>query len=231
VSNRTTKQKQDLKIKILIGILIAFLIITIGLIFLVINGVNKDSVVKDNSESSPASSSQQVDQISRTLSGKTVEEDKKDAVESIRRIIEEAAKNPSNKPDLMSQVDAIDKAEDGVVTAYLKSMIRTDGFDPITKNIRTVNTLQSLVVVADAVKDEKGKVNLVQDDAWNQAFVDQEAGYALVPLTVFHSTGAFDFHMVYVEGKWEFAPKTFIDDVARFSQQASESQSESSPSS
>ena len=114
MSNRTTKQKQDLKIKILIGILIAFLIITIGLIFLVINGVNKDSVVKDNSESSPASSSQQVDQISRTLSGKTVEEDKKDAVESIRRIIEEAAKNPSNKPDLMSQVDAIEKEEDGV---------------------------------------------------------------------------------------------------------------------
>lgn len=213
IKTRTEIQKKNLKIKIITGALIVTLIILIATIFINLSGdTNKDSNASTNNDKIAT------EKVRRSVTGKTSEEDKKDAMNAAAAILKEAAKNPSGEKDLAKRLTAIEQGDKNAVSSDLEKMIRWDGFnDDMFLDVRKVNTLQALVALSANLEKEKVDFKPKNNKAWQSVFLDQGAGYAVVPLTVFRDGGIFEFNMVYTDDGWKLAPRQLLKDVEQFS--------------
>lgn len=151
-----------------------------------------------------------VSQQKRSVSGKNVDQDRKDATKSAERIL--TLSQTGKDDNFEKRIKKIDKGDLSSIPKDLTKKIRfTDAFDDDEELKYT--TYQSLIALDHAML--KGKdPQLAQSDAWKSVYVDQKTGTAYVPLGIFAGTDVpFSFEMNYIDGHWELAPYSFIEQV------------------
>lgn len=189
---------------LILGLIAAFFIVLIN---------TKTPEVKDSLEQPSVTT----EKTQRSVSGESLEEDKKDALRAAQDVLEEAMVNPAGEMSALDRMEAIEK-DDGtkVYSDRLASMIRSEGWDPVVKDVQTSRTIQYVVGIAETISAD-GAIAPLGDDSWDQIHLDQEAGYAFVPMKIFKDDAVFDFTMVYVDGEWKLISYPLLREVAVFS--------------
>ena len=151
-----------------------------------------------------------VTQVERSLSGKTLEEDKKDVLQSAQDLLKSSS-DTSDGVSMVKKIEALDEGDVSVVSEDLQNRIRFQDDFKIDENLQAT-TYQSLMVLATYISEED--FALVTDNVWEEVYVDQEAGIAFVPVSAFYSQGStFSLEFVYVDGEWKLSPYSFLNAV------------------
>lgn len=177
-----------------------------------------------------SNTNQQEQTVSR-VSGKTAEQDKKDALGVATALLTDANKLQGNN-DLSTALQSIQNNPNSV-PQDMKDKIRfTDRFvnDPNSSDSQ-VSVYQSLVTLANYINKITGKSSITptSDTSWKSIQLDQDVGSAFIPVSLFTGTGQFSMEMVYVNGQWQFSPYSLMDAIS-LSSSLSGSDSSSSPS-
>lgn len=152
-----------------------------------------------------------VEKTQRSLTGKTVEEDKKDALKSAQEILEASAVSPDDKT-IQERVEALDNGDNSVVDPSLTEKMRFVGEFAEDEELQNT-TYQALITLSSYTNDD-GTISPISDDVWKQVHVDQESGIAYVPISAFYGPGAtFSLELVYTEDGWKMAPYSLLDIV------------------
>lgn len=186
-----------------IGIILALIAVIAGF-WGVYYFAGEDNPVEVKSEAKTS-----VEKVQQSVSGKSVEEDKKAALSSAQSILLNAGKSPDGK-NTEDRVMALDKGDTSVVNDELKSKMRFKGnFE--TDEVLQNTTYQSLIILSSYL-EEPGKVEPISEDVWEEVYLDQEAGIAFVPVSAFYGPGAsFSFELVYTDGEWKLAPYSLLN--------------------
>lgn len=186
----------------------AGLIILIGVIVLIVVTANKPITAE-------SSSTEQV-KVEKTLSGKSVAEDKQDILTAAVALLDtvEAPKDATEFESYMQKIESGEVAVPEELKAKLRlvdSLATEEGID------RTI--YQTLVTFATFSKQSTGKdkVSPLYEDAASGIILDQEVGVAYVPTTLFVNSGTgvngFSMEFVYVDGEWLFSPYMTLDEL------------------
>lgn len=145
-------------------------------------------------------------QVNKSVTGKSVEEDQKDAMAAAQGLLTSAASD-GDYQERMSKIEAGDlssippEMKDGI---HLSESMDGDGARSST--YQSLIALNSLMIKGDAKPTSKDAVTAIQ--------VDSENGIAYVPLGVFTGNDVpFSFEMVYVDGKWKLAPYSLLQSI------------------
>lgn len=155
------------------------------------------------------------EKVERSVSGESVEQDKKDALAAATEILNLSGKSPTGA-SAENRMKALDKGDTSVVDKSLPGLIQ---FSSQSENGYKMATYQTLLTINNVVGEKMGKklIAPVDSNAYQNVAVDQKIGTAYVPLDTYTKNGAaFSMAMVYVDGKWKLAPYTLIDAI-RFS--------------
>lgn len=189
--------------------LCAGLFILIGVIVLIVVTANKPI------STDTATSTEQV-KVEKTLSGKSAAEDKQDVLTAAVTLLD-TVEAPKDAKDFESYMQKIESGEIPVPDE-LKSKIRLVDSLATEEGIdRTI--FQTLVTFATFSKQSTGndKVTPLYDDAASGVILDQEAGVAYVPTTLFVNSGTgvngFSMEFIYLDGKWTFSPYMTLDEL------------------
>lgn len=167
--------------------------------------VNDNNTVSKETNNEPAT----VEKVERSLSGKGIEQDKKDALDTAQSILEASAISPDGKT-VQERVEALDSGDTSVVDKSLTEKMRFVGEFETDEELK-ITTYQALVTLSSYTNAE-GKVEPVSDTVWQQVHVDEEAGIAYVPISAFYGPGAsFSLELVYSDGEWKMAPYSLLD--------------------
>lgn len=153
-----------------------------------------------------------VEKITRSVTGKTVDEDREDAVTALTKILNTAHISPDGK-EATARLDALDKDDLSVVDPSLEDLMQfsedsTPGFK--------ISTYQALITISAVIHSSTIDENIspTREDYLSITYADPEIGSVFVPLNVYVGQGAaFSFEMVYVDGEWKLAPYSLIDAV------------------
>lgn len=106
--------------------------------------------------------------------------------------------------------------ESGLPKTFLDKFRIIDKLDQ-DKEIRAaaiLSVLQLGQVLAESFPEDR-KIELLASNAYEFVYMDLEAGNAHVPLSLFLGPdAAFSFEYVWVNGRWVFAPYSFVDSVS-----------------
>lgn len=186
----------------------AGLIILIGVIVLIVVTANKPITTE-------TSTTEQV-KVEKTLSGKSVAEDKQDILTAAVALLDtvEAPKDAAEFESYMQKIESGEVAVPEELKAKIRlvdSLATEDGIE------RTI--YQTLVTFATFSKQSTGndKVSPLYEDAASGIILDQEVGVAYVPTTLFVNSGTgvngFSMEFVYVDGEWLFSPYMTLDEL------------------
>lgn len=145
-----------------------------------------------------------------------VDEDRQATAQEALAMLKQAreiARQP-NFDQILQQVAAGD--ESGLPKDFVARFRFTDQVQE-DKDIRASSLLAVLQLGEVMEKNlPKGqKLDLLTPQAWKYVYVDQQAGNAYVPLTIFlGSKAAFSFEYVWVDGEWVFTPYSLIDAIS-----------------
>lgn len=190
-----------------ITIVIAVTVLLVSLIFAVaVNMLNK-----------PASNGSTNVDINteltvRSVTGNTVEQDKKDAVNRVTELLKAAAISPTGVDD-GKRLEELDAGNMKVIDSSLLKLIH---FGPEATEESKINTFQTLITISTIIKTSasNGVIAPYLEDSWKASYADPEIGTVFVPLDVYTGGGAyFSFEMVYVDGNWKLAPYSLVDAV------------------
>lgn len=160
-------------------------------------------------EETPQSTTTEVEQVQRSLTGKSLEEDKKDVLSATQSILEASAISPDEKT-VPERVEALDKGDMSVVDPSLTEKIRFVGEFKDDEGLQRT-TYQALITLS-TYTNEEGSIEPISEEIWEQVHVDQEAGIAYVPISAFYGPGAsFSIEMVFSDGEWKMAPYSLLD--------------------
>lgn len=180
--------------RILLAVLVVA-VIAVGL-FAVAGSISKSKELPEN------------EQISRSLSGKSIADDRVDALDAVKSMLES-----TNAPATISEAtDTIGKLEDGDFSDFDPSYsdyIRY--YDAYEENSTFQSEVaMSVYTVASIAKEAKGGKIIADESILNTIRVDQETGIAQVPLDIFTGNESpVAFQMIYVDGRWQLEPHTF----------------------
>lgn len=147
--------------------------------------------------------------VQRSVTHKTEEQDKKDAIKSLTEILNLAYISPVGMNN-SQRMDKVEKGDFSVMDKRLNGKIR---FPKDTNDALKINTYQSLIVISSVIKKNNPQLRL-DPDAASVSFSDQEIGIVYVPVAVFTGPGAkISFEMVYFEGAWQLAPYHLVDSI------------------
>lgn len=176
-----------------------------------------------NSQGKPAGSATITqEKVNRSLTGKSVEDDKKDALDSLTRLLNEASTNEGNYQDRARQIESGDY-----------SSLPEGWKDKVSAptNQDKASAWEALIVLNANMKEffkNNGELKPVSDSALNHVVVNQEAGVAHIPGSVFLGSDVpMSFDMVYVNGHWVLDPFNLVQDIlqsAASAQQATNTQ-------
>lgn len=188
---------------------VSFLLIVIialwGVYFLGSHNANKSEAKE---ETKPTTTS--IEQVERSLSGKSLEEDKKDVLKSAQDLLK-ASSDTTDGTSMVEKIEALDTGDVSVVSEDLENRIRFQDDFKIDENLQAT-TYQSLMVLATYISEED--FAFVSEDVWEEVYVDQEAGVAFVPVSAFYSQGStFSLEFVYIDGEWKLSPYSFLNAV------------------
>jgi len=194
----------SIKKKTLGIVLVLSMLLVISGLWVVYYATSKNNTSQLNEPSSDV----KVEQVEYSISGKTIEQDKKDALSSAQLILEEASKSPDGlSPE--ERVEALEDGDNSVVSDDLKNKMRfKDDFesDPSLQN----TTYQALIILSSYLEEED--FNPVNEEVWQEVYLDQEIGVAYVPISAFYSPGAsFSLELVYTDGEWKLSPYSLLN--------------------
>lgn len=153
----------------------------------------------------------EIEKVQKSISGKSLEQDKKDALSAAQSILEASAVSPGDKT-IKERVEALDEGDTSVVDPSLTEKIRFVGEFAEDEGLQHT-TYQALITLSSYTNPD-GTVSPISEDIWKQVHVDQEAGIAYVPISAFYGPGAsFSIELVYTEDGWKMAPYSLLDIV------------------
>ena len=153
----------------------------------------------------------EIEKVQKSISGKSLEQDKKDALAAAQSILEASAVSPGDKT-IKERVEALDEGDTSVVDPSLTEKIRFVGEFAEDEGLQHT-TYQALITLSSYTNPD-GTVSPISEDIWKQVHVDQEAGIAYVPISAFYGPGAsFSIELVYTEDGWKMAPYSLLDIV------------------
>lgn len=194
-----------IKDKLSLVIAVLSMVIVVLVVLLVAFAVPKVNNSNDNTGTN-------VSQVERSVSGKTKEEDQKDAMAAAQTLLD-AANDYDGKKTLEERLNAITDGDDSVADVKgMKSHIRFAGDFASDKELQTAS-IQSIITLASHLKNSDGKVEPLSTGSYNYVFLDGEIGVAFVPVSVFTKDSAFSLEMVYDRGEWKLAPYSLLDIV------------------
>lgn len=164
-----------------------------------------------NTEETPSQTKEtvEIEKVQRSISGESLEDDKKNALNSAQAILEASAISPDDK-SIQERVEALDQGDDSVVDSSLTEKMRFVGEFEDDKELQ-YTTYQALITLS-SYTNANGKIEPISDTVWQQVHVDQEAGIAYVPISAFYGPGAsFSLELVYTDGEWKMAPYSLLD--------------------
>lgn len=157
---------------------------------------------------SDVSSSEQR-KVQDTVSGKSKDQDKKDALHVAESILNSSATEKGKSTE--DRLKSIDSGDESSVPKDLKDKITfVDSFesDPVLQRA----TYESIITLKDNVfKDKEAKA---PENGWQAVEVDSSKGIAWVPVGAISQTGVpFTFEMVYKDGEWKLSPYSLLESV------------------
>lgn len=202
----TKKQQRNIFTVILLLLSIAIIALIISLSVVVHNNNSTD-----NSSSQSSTTTEKVD---KSISGKNVEQDKKDALKAAQDLLNDASQSPT-KETPQQRAEKLDKNDTSVISKTLPDrIIFEDVFD--TNNDLKNNTYQTLIIMSSYLGDA-GKIAPLSDDMWKKVYLDSEDGIAYVPVNIFsNSQNVFSIEMVYRDGQWKMSPYSLLE-IVKFS--------------
>jgi len=180
--------------KVVFGLLVA--VGLIGGLFAVANSVGKANELPES------------EKITRSLSGKTLAEDRTDAIAAAGALLV-----ATNAPSTIAEAgDTIGELEGGDFSSLAPDFSeRVRYYDSYADN----STFQSEVAmsiysVAALSKEAKGGEIVADGSLSGTVRVDQETGIAQVPIDIFTGKESpIAFEMIYVDGDWKLEPHSF----------------------
>lgn len=179
-----------------------------GLVFLASTG-NADVAPSPGATSSPT-------QIDRTLSGKTIDEDRQDVFDATVDLLN-ATNAPVEQAAFLKLLEELDSASVSDIPQEFIAKIRF--VDKMSEDLLKITTYQALVTFASLSKasSENGEVTSLYLDGPNGIFVDQEAGIAHVPMNIFVNQegqpNTFSLEFTYIDGEWLMQPYSVLDQL------------------
>lgn len=194
---------------------VVFIILGLAVVLAIIWGtvaITMDRNDDTNGAITPPQATETVEKVTRSVTGKTVDEDREDAVAALTKILNTAHISPDGK-EATERLTALDKDDMSVVDPSLESLMQfsedsTQGFK--------VSTYQALITISAVIHSSTVNENIVpaREDYLSITYADPEIGSVFIPLNVYVGQGAaFSFEMVYVDGEWKLAPYSLIDAV------------------
>lgn len=199
------KENKKISISILASLLV--IVLCVGGYFAWANFSSKDS--ENSNKDKETSQNEKTEKIKKSVTGKTANEDRKDALKAAQEILTLASKSDGLTAE--ERADKIDEGDYSVIDEELPKKIRLA--DVYSEDDMKKNVYQALIAMTKYIAVD-GEVKPVSDNSWQSVYVDSEVGIAYVPLTSFYDNGTvFSFEMVYVDGEWKFSPYSFMDIV------------------
>lgn len=170
----------------------------------------------DNGSETPNNTNETVtsEKVEKTVSGKTIDEDRKDALNAATEILN-LANGPSDGDEFSSILTKLDEGDLSVVDESLDSKIRFTDIYADSNDLKA-NVYQALITFSSLIKKttDTEEIKPASDTLWKEVFVDSELGIAQVPMTVYMGQQAsFAMEMVYVDGQWQLAPYSLIEQI------------------
>lgn len=187
---------------------IGFLIIGV-LIAWVVYGISQAS--ESSANESSTTSTQKVE---RSLTGKSIDEDRKDALAAATDVLNLSGNSPTGE-NFSERLKALDAGDSKVVDPELVKAIRFKDVFAESNEMKN-NTYQSLITLSTLIKNatESDTIAPTSDTMWKNVYMDTELGTAFVPMTIYSGpSSSFSMEMVYVDGGWKLAPYSLLDSV------------------
>ncbi len=163
-----------------------------------------------------------------TPTGKSVDQDRKDALAAAANLLTVADKSPTGAT-AQTRLEKLSSGDSSVIDPSLSGLVYTTDFIGSNKSLQT-STYEALVTIASYVS-KNGSVTPLSTTQWANVYVDQHAGVAFVPMSSFYDGGNdFNLQMVWVDGTWKLEPYSLLD-IVRLSDALSTQSSSSSSSS
>lgn len=205
-----------------------FIFIALGglVLILVIWGIVLIATFTKPSSSAVETPQEQV-QVLRGVSGKTVEEDQRDALAATVALLNAAGESPTQATAL----ERLKKVEAGDYSVVSKGLEEGLHLPPGTPEGLKQSAYESLITLNMALQSQTGKTVIAPagDNAHEAVLMDSGLGMGFVPLGALSGKSAvFDFEMVYVEGQWKLAPYSLVSQV-RLSALLTQQQQQATP--
>jgi len=180
--------------KVIFSILVAVGII--GGIFAVAHSVGKANEVPES------------EQITRSLSGKNLTQDRQDAMDAAAALLV-ATNAPKSITEAGDTIGELEKGDFSSLQPGFSDRIRY--YDAYKDNQSFQSEVAMSVYSIAAISKEANGGKIVADDSLAGTIrVDQETGIAQVPIDIFTGKQSpIAFEMIYVDGKWKLEPHTF----------------------
>lgn len=210
MSNSKIVEKKSLSNKSLFfyifGAILMIVIIIWGVIIFI------DSKDINNSEPAPQETPIVLEKIVKTVSGKSVEEDRKEILNNLSDLLLQASHNPDNKSleELLLELDRENFSflENSEITG-IKLTDENNKYEKISA-YQALLVFSSLILAEDPTTSFEPTNTMFLDNV----VIDQEVGIAFVPLSIYtKSSNIFTLQFVYHNNEWKFYPATVLETI------------------
>lgn len=225
---QTKKSRWPLRVLLAFGIIVLLVLVGGGFYQMGKNQSNNDNT-SDSTSSSQNENVQknmQVKQIKRSVTGKSVEQDQKDALDAATKLIN------SSRTGSDSYEDRMKKISDGDFSSVTAGMSEHVQFTSAYKDNTTLKENAYNVLVGMEGKAFNNKEVSHGNDDWRQVYVHPELGVAFVPVSVYGEKGnqlPYTMEMVYVDGQWKLLPQSLVEAISFVGNSQSNSGSTTNP--
>lgn len=212
----TKNKKSDKKIIIIVASALVFILALVWGGVLLVNGLAKDDAPVEQLPAPEETSSESAssEQIEKTVSGKTVDQDRQDALLAATEILN-LANGPADATEFSEQLTKLDNGDTSFINPELEGKIRFADIYNESDELKA-NVYQALITFSSLIKKatEAEEIKPSSDTLWKNVYVDSELGIAQIPMTIFMGNQAsFAMEMVYIDGEWKLAPYTLIEQI------------------
>lgn len=161
----------------------------------------------------------QIQKIDKSVSGKSVEQDQKDALAAAQTLINLAETKTDNPNDLVTATSLrMQEVSQGNLDSIPDEMKNMVSHSTAYKDSDTNNVALNAYNVLIGLKSQgfNNQEVVANTDAWQGVYVHPETGIAFVPLSSFADTTnalPYSMMMVYEDGAWKFLPQSLIESV------------------
>lgn len=185
-------------VKALLAVLLVVVLAVVGVLF-----------VKNTTGGQGAHTEAQTTQVSRSVTGKSVDEDKRDALNALTGLLNEAS-TPGGQ-DYRERAKTIEGGDySSLPEGWREKMVSAEDKGKVAG-------WEALIVLNAGMREyfkTEGEVKPVSDSAVNYVVVNPEAGVAHIPGSVFLGADVpMSFDMVFVDGQWRLDPYNVVQDI------------------